>query len=283
MEVRTLEHITNDVLADTFSAAFADYPTQFSHSQIFSILKRRGYRGDFSVGMFDNGRLVSFVLNGVRSHNGLLTAYDTGTGTIKEYRGKGLTKRLLNEAVATVKSKGVEQYLLEVLCENAPAVALYEKNGFRTDRIFLCHSQSMSKIQLPDSKTNHIEIEALDVSSVTDTYGQFCDFTPSWQNSVKSILAAHDELIGFRAKVGANTVGLVVGDPHHGDIAVLAVAPGMRRIGIGTELLKSFVAHNRSDIVKILNIDERCQSLPEFLKRCNIPESVRQYEMSKLL
>lgn len=233
------------------------------------------------MGMFDGNRLVSFVLNGIRVYNGLFTAYDIGTGTIKVYRGKGLTTQLLAEAESLAKSKGVEQYLLEVLCNNAPAVALYEKRGFLTSRVFLCHQQSMLQVHLPEEKPTNVAIEETDISEIIEVYPSFCDVAPSWQNNNQSLLAAHNELIGFRAQVGSDTVGCIIGNLQQGDVSAIAVAPGMRRAGISAKLLRALVSNNHSEIVKVLNIDESCISLPEFLDRCKIPQSVKQFEMIK--
>ncbi|MGD0804236.1 MAG: GNAT family N-acetyltransferase [Candidatus Bathyarchaeia archaeon] len=51
-------------------------------------------------------------------------------GVIKKYRGRGIGKRLLINAIAEVKKKGIERIELEVYSSNIPALTLYEKHGF---------------------------------------------------------------------------------------------------------------------------------------------------------
>lgn len=47
-------------------------------------LKRNGFKLGVSAGAFEHGRLVGFVLNGVREWTGEKTIYDTGTGVVPE-------------------------------------------------------------------------------------------------------------------------------------------------------------------------------------------------------
>lgn len=281
LEIHPLDTLSAESLVDTFLEAFSDYATSFSRQQVLSNLTRRGFKAGYSYGMFDNGKLISFVFNGIRNYNDKLTAYDTGTGTLKDYRKKGLTSRLLQHAESALKEKGIEGYLLEVLCDNAPAVALYEKTGFATVREYTCHTQSAGEITLPRFSTPATEITLAAPTAVTAGYETFCDTPPSWQNSSQSILAAGDSIVRFAATAGGETVGYIAGDPALGDIMAFAVRPDMRGKGIGTALLKTFLDANQAGIVKILNVDTRCHTLHTYLTRRNIPVYVRQYEMYK--
>ena len=47
-----------------------------------------------------------------------------------EYRGKGLSKLLMDSALADARKRGAETVLLEVRASNAAAIGLYEKYGF---------------------------------------------------------------------------------------------------------------------------------------------------------
>ena len=52
-------------------------------------------------------------------------------GIKKEYQGRGFGKKLLKELLEILKEKGIKAVFLEVRENNAPAIRLYEKNGFR--------------------------------------------------------------------------------------------------------------------------------------------------------
>ena len=90
MEIRSLEHIDYDVLFRGFENAFSDYEIHFDKEEVRSMLERRGYNPELSFAAFEKGEIVAFTLNGIGLFNGVPTAYDTGTGTVKAYRVKGL-------------------------------------------------------------------------------------------------------------------------------------------------------------------------------------------------
>lgn len=61
----------------------------------------------------------------VYSHSGVL-----GMGVIKNYRGKGIGKELIQAALNQAKVKGLTRVELTVREQNRPAIALYEKFDF---------------------------------------------------------------------------------------------------------------------------------------------------------
>jgi ribosomal protein S18 acetylase RimI-like enzyme len=112
------------------------------------MLLRRGYNSEFSIGAFDNGELVGFVLNGLRNWDGKLTAYDTGTGVVNNYRKQGITTNIIHNIKGLLKEKGVNQYLLEVIRSNTAAFELYKKQGFEIIRNFECFQLDKSKYNM---------------------------------------------------------------------------------------------------------------------------------------
>lgn len=94
MEIRNLEHTDFETIFHGFKKAFADYEIHFEKEEVRSMLKRRGYNPQLSFAAFDNDEIVAFTLNGTGTFNGVLTAYDTGTGTIKQYRGQSIAGKI---------------------------------------------------------------------------------------------------------------------------------------------------------------------------------------------
>ena len=136
MNIKSLEKIGFEAIAKAFNEAFCKYEIQISKQELSLMLKRRGFVPELSFGAFDDERLVSFTLNGIGSYNGALTAYDTGTGTLEEYRGKGLASEVFNYSLPFLRKSGVSQYLLEVLQHNTTAISVYKNQGFITPREF---------------------------------------------------------------------------------------------------------------------------------------------------
>ena len=86
MEYRSLTGTSIKSIHEAFLQAFSDYkvPMNLSLETFEKKLKRNGFKPEFSAGAFENGRLVGFVLNGVREWDGEKTIYDTGTGVVPE-------------------------------------------------------------------------------------------------------------------------------------------------------------------------------------------------------
>lgn len=58
------------------------------------------------------------------------TAYISSVCMLKEFRGKGYSRLLLENAIVYVKLKELNYIHLEVGLENVPAISLYESLGF---------------------------------------------------------------------------------------------------------------------------------------------------------
>ena len=280
MEIRSLENIGFNALFEAFSKAFADYEVHFEKSELHSMLTRRGYVPELSFGAFDNGKIVSFTLNGIGMYNGISTAYDTGTGTIKEYRGCGIAGEIFKYSLPYLKEAGIRQYLLEVLQNNHKAIAVYRKMQFVTTRKFDCFRQSISElVNLHAVKTSiPLRIESIDINVIRDTRS-FFDFYPSWQNSIESIKRGISGLTCIGAFNLEELVGFCVFDRNSGDLAQIAVKQSHRRQGVASQLLSEVIQQMSTDIIKVINVPSDNPTLPLFLKSKNIPLMNSQFEM----
>ncbi len=61
MEIKSLDGIAFDRLADAFMDAFADYDIVIDRPQLQAMMTRRGFNPELSFAAFDNGRIVSFA------------------------------------------------------------------------------------------------------------------------------------------------------------------------------------------------------------------------------
>lgn len=278
MEIRNLEHTDFDTLFNAFERAFADYEVHFDKKEVRSMLLRRGYVPWLSFAAFDNGEIVAFTLNGIGIFNGIPTAYDTGTGTVKEYRGQGIAREIFSYSLPFLKESGIRQYLLEVLQNNSNAIAIYRRMRFNTTREFACYRQSIDKINISAVADNDCIIKPVEMDFIRQAQS-FCDFTPSWQNSIESIERGEAELKFLGATIGEMLVGYCVFDPATGDLSQIAVRDEYRRRGIASILLQEAIRCIKTDFVKVLNISADNQVMPAFLERNNILLASRQFEM----
>ncbi len=281
MEIKSLNHTGFDELFRAFEQAFADYELQLSKSELQTMLRRRGFDPKLSFAAFDGDKIVSFTCNGIGDFYGIPTAYDTGTGTLKDYRGKGVATRVFEYSIPYLKEAGIKEYLLEVLQHNPGAISVYRKLGFEVTREFYYFR--------PEKVEN--EIKAIDVPYTLqfidinkyDSIPDFWDFRPSWQNSIESVSRTFGDFIGLGVFAGGRLVGYGIFEPVSGDVTQIAVEKSYRRKGIGSLLFQKMLEFNKHRSIKIVNTDIGCDSITAFLRAKNIEPTGKQFEMIKKL
>lgn len=201
MDIRSLEKISFETIFEAFSQAFADYEMQLDKEQLQAMLNRRGFNPELSFAVFDGDQIVAFTFNGTGSFNGILTAYDTGTGTLKDYQGKGLATHIFEHSIAYLRAQKIQQYLLEVLQHNTKAVSVYRKLGFQVTREFNYFRQKNEAVTTND-KIPEIScvVRPIDLKE-HNSIPTFWDFSPSWQNSLESIQRTPHDFISLGAFV----------------------------------------------------------------------------------
>lgn len=256
MDVRSLEHASWSELAAAFTAAFADYavPMTMTADAIERMQRRRGYDPAVSFGAYAGGHLVGFVLtcrDGER-------VYNSGTGVVPAQRRGGVARALLDAVIAAV---GPRPYLLEVLDDNAKAIAFYASAGFVETRRLQCWSYDGPRAPLP----------VLAAAPALPF-----DVAPSWQNTPASLARAIEPhvLLG-------DADGYAAVFPSTGDLPLLAVAPAARRRGLGTRLLAGAAACADWPL-RILNVDASAHGIAAFLAAAGCRPTVAQREMIRV-
>lgn len=286
IEVRALDGVGREVITGAFLEAFADYGLSLDEESLWDMLRRRGVRLDLSFGAFDAGRLVSFIINGIGEHGGRMTAYDTGTGTSPAYRGRGLTDRIFGWSLPVLRAAGVGQYLLEVLCDNHPAVKIYRRQGFETLREFVCFGGRRAEVEVSITRRLEapVEIRRISVAELIG-FGEsllagFMDYDPSWQNSLDSLRRNEQAFVCFAAFDGeGEPVGFIASEVAYGDISLLAVDRRIRRRGVGSALMAALLPEVEFPRLKALNVDSRDVAMQAFLHSCGMAPTVEQFEM----
>jgi len=279
MEIRNLRGVDFDTVLGAFERAFSDYEVRFRKAEIRALLKRRGFDPELSFAAFDERGIAAFTLNGIGCSKGLPTAYDTGTGTLKEYRGRGLAEEIFNYSIPYLQRAGIVQYLLEVLEYNTRALAVYRKLGFRETRRFDCFRSRADAVRCGAEKAVGIcRIAPIDVGDLAAA-AAFCDFDPSWQNSPDSIRRAGGGVRCLGAFLPSGLAGYCAFDPLSGDLTQIAVDPACRRRGIGSLLFREMLRCSEAEVVKALNVEDSCLSLGAFLRDKNMEVVNRQFEM----
>lgn len=283
MEIRSLGKTDPETIILAFGKAFADYDIQLNAGELKTMWKRRGFNPDLSFAAFEGDNIVAFTLNGIGSFNGLKMAYDTGTGTLKDFRGQGLATRIFEYSIPFLTSAGIHHYLLEVLQHNIKAVSVYQKIGFKVTRelnYFVWENEEI-KNEIKDFNTSY-KIEEFDI----DQYNyipELWDFHPSWQNSFESILRSKEDFVNLGVFKNKKLIGYCIFEPYSGDITQIAVDKAHRRKGIASLFLHEISKLNKNLKTKMINADTTCMSIVNFLKARNIDITGKQFEMIKEL
>jgi ribosomal protein S18 acetylase RimI-like enzyme len=279
IQIKSLSETTFDELYSTFSEAFADYEIQISSEELKKMLNRRGYESELSFGAFDDDRLVSFTFNGIGVYCNKRSAYDTGTGTLPDYRGRKLAGEVFNYSLPFLRESGIQQYVLEVLKHNQAAISVYTKQGFKTVRDLLYFTADVADLKVAGKQcyanTSIFETTLREIKR----FAEWHDFEPSWQNSFESVERSKDDFLYLLAFAGDAAAGYLIFEPVSGDITQIAVNPLYRRLGIATLMLKEAIERSGCLRVKCINTDENYPAIKNWTERCGITLRGGQFEM----
>jgi len=281
IKIDQLGDVTFATIHEAFRKAFADYvePFSLSEEQLQYMLERRGCDLNLSFGAFYQDELVGFILNGVGQWNGKKTAYDTGTGTIKEFRKKGIATKIFDDSLDILRGNQIEQYLLEVIKTNSSAVELYQKAGFEVSREFDYYVAPKSEMKFRQYRLNdEYQVVKLEIPD-WELFTSFCDFQPSWQNSIDSINQKIDHFTFLGLVDYQNIIGYGLIEKHTGDIPQIAIKKSYRGKGLATTLVKKLIWQSNSDKIQIINADADYEPFKRFAKSINLEPGHGQYEM----
>ncbi len=281
IKIQQLSSTSINTIYKAFEKAFEDYeePFDMTVEQLQYMIERRGFNGNLSFGAFAGKELVGFTLNGIGKWNNELTAYDTGTGIIKEYRKQGIATRIFEESLPVLKQHQVNQYLLEVIKTNTKAFDLYKKAGFEVQREFDYWVSPIDLLNIKSENGNsEFSIKELNKAD-WDLFGTFQDFNPSWQNSNDAI---NRKLSSFKIAGVFHTetmIGYGIIEKHTGDIPQFAIAKSYRIRDLGNLLFDWFTKNTESTNLKIINTNFSDDGIKLFMKSLNFKAGFGQYEM----
>lgn len=276
MQIRKLTAQDNPDLLKAINGAFADYivPFQLSAAQLEAKMAAENIVPEWSVGVFEAGRMIAFIMQGVRTTAGKTVVYNAGTGVLPDYRGQGLVGKMYDYLQPLLEEKKVQQLVLEVIEGNQSAIRAYEKNGFAIRRKLLCFSGTLQT--QPHSETATVK----PLQELTwEEFQSFWDIAPSWQSAIPSMEKAKPAILG--AFIEEALVAYVLFNPDNKRIYQLAVAPQHRRKGIATQVLAAVQQQLPGEKIQLNNMDEAAENLKLFLEKQGLTNDINQFEMVK--
>ena len=270
----SLENTDVNELFSVFAEAFSDYmvPVNMSFERFTGNMRRNGYDGRVSAGAFSDGKLVGFIMSGRRVNDGIMSAYDMGTGVIPGYRSRGIAGNMIDHLKCLLDQEGVSRYVLEVIRGNERALRLYRCKGFEIRREFTCFQ--IDKSHLKGVSSFQVEHAfSFDFNLVKD----FQDASPSWQNSAESILSDKDRYVFSVISAGGRVCAYAVSDPATGDIPQFAVSHECRGRGMGKSLLADIRDNTAASTLRVINVNDGATR--SFLTHLDFVPFAEQYEM----
>lgn len=271
-------------LHQKFVEAFSDYsrPFEFNERQFRNHIMLNAVDLSRSVGCFRNEELIGFSLNGFGSWKGRSTVYDAGTAVIPLQRRLGASEAMFEMMMPVFRDNGVEQFLLEVISKNEPAVNLYKKLGFEVQRELLL-LEAPGKLQVGRAPNMEVTVRPIDAARLPSFSG-FWDGMPSRQNSNEAIQRSEKIKKILGAFVDERCIGYIVFSSGLGRVAQFVVDKNYRNCGIGNRLLMEMQDDMAEGCcMQVLNIDSAVTDCVQFLVDRGFERVLSQYEMMKRL
>lgn len=123
---------TDEEMAALFGAVYADYfvPVHLDAIALRTMVRRFDLDLAASRVLFRGGLAAGIAMLGLRGE----TAWIGGMGVVPGARRAGLGRRLMESVISEARARGCRSVQLEVLEQNAGAIALYRALGFRAWR-----------------------------------------------------------------------------------------------------------------------------------------------------
>ncbi|MFN8164744.1 MAG: GNAT family N-acetyltransferase [Bacteroidia bacterium] len=276
IEISTLEKFNLHQIADCFSQSFSDYviPMHIDVAALTSMIKGRSVDLAISPACIEAGKLVGFILVGVKEECGEWLSYNSGTGVIPSHRGQGLTSRMYEQLIPKLLEREIHSNVLEVIEQNEKARHVYRKLGYSEKRILNSYRGQIDvRLTQPEFRVTPVdELKLADESS-------FYDWQPSWQNSSTAINKLSDEILNIAAWSGNEIAGFAIYHKATKRIMQLAVDRRFRRKRVASSIL-SHIAENHSPEVMFINIDAKSIETNSFIEQIGLKLFVRQIEMA---
>lgn len=280
MKFKTLANIGMDELLSVFNLSFSDYIVPFHLTKEALTFKISSEKIDLniSVGAFENGILMGFILQAEKMENGRKVIYNGGTGIVPEGRGKGLVRKMYDFIIPVLKERGAETLILEVIEGNQPAIRAYENLGFSVVRKLLCFNGNMNSIK------GRSDIAIKELSAFQwETFLSFWDIEPSWQGAVFVLEGMKEHCVILGAFKDEVMVGYAVHNPTVKKILQVAVHKDHRREGVGTRLFDA-IGQNNGRLVSVNNVDEVSEGAHQFLgEKMGLKNWISQFEMKRAI
>ena len=275
IEIHSLNHVDLEELSALYNLSYQNYyvSINLSTEQFQGKLKMEDINLDYSVGASIDGKLVGFLLYGIRNYNEVKTAYICGTGVCPEHRGKKITQQMLDFSFPKLKEQQVKNIFLEVNIKNDFAINAYEACGFEKTRTL----NSYKGIPILVVNPLHEIIEFSDLDLITSE--NFWDIKPTWKNDIQSVKNIIEDCQINGIYEDGILVAYKIINKNNTRIYQFGVHHDYRNRYLASILFSDL----KNKEIKMINVDEREISTNDFIQSMGLELYDKQYEMKKEL
>ncbi len=269
MIVKNLGNTDFEKVVDSFLVAFENYFVEVPTDSNYYKERWKAAKVDFnfSYGMFDGDKLVGFVIHAIDQRNGRLTAFNTGTGVIPEYRGQKIIQSIYEYALDDLRRIGVTNCALEVIIKNERAIRSYKGIGFKTCRTYICFKGTIKPETIETVTLKEVDLEKVDWANLPNQNSY------SWDHQKESILKSNYRF--FQVLNNKSPESFFILQPDTGYVVQFDVFQQERnawnRLFSGIRQISS--------TIKINNVDERLTDKLKQLHTIGLVNTIDQYEM----
>ncbi|SFM64763.1 Ribosomal protein S18 acetylase RimI [Algoriella xinjiangensis] len=275
IEIHSLTNVDIKDLSALYNLSYQNYyvSINLTEEQFQKKLIMEDIDLEFSVGATIDGKLIGFLLYGIRMYGDKKTAYVGGTGVCPEKRGNKITQQMLDFSFPKLKNEGVDEIFLEVNTKNDFAINAYEACGFEKTRVLNSYKG------VPVLVVNPLhEIVAFDDLSLI-TGENFWDIKPTWKNEIQSIKNIIDNCQINGIYEDRILVAYKIINKNNTRIYQFGVHHDYRNRYLASILFSDL----KNKEIKMINVDDREVSTNDFIQSLGLELYDKQYEMKKIL
>jgi hypothetical protein len=151
-----------------------------------------------------------------------------GMAIMPEARKKGVGRVLMDRLIGEARTRGEREMVLEVIEQNAPAVALYERCGFEKIRRLTGHAGN----PVVESSAGDAALEEIDARELARMVSEHGLPDLPWQISAETIAHATPPARAYRLGPSA----LLISNPEAGSVGLRAIVTAREARGRGGSL-----------------------------------------------
>lgn len=275
---KNCSEVNLELVHNAFQIGFSDYIIKIKMPK--EVFKNRffGPEGNSLQQSFialDGEKAIGVALGGIKNYEGINTMRCGSLAVAPEYRGKGISHRLMKLHREEAIKCNCKQLFLEVIEGNDRAINFYKKLGYK--KIFKLSYFSFNEInKLKSSNKLGVQIKQANIEELNMVRKKIEDTHINWQNDIEYIEKLKGQLT-LGAYINEKIAGIISVNENT-RINFIWVENALRHNGIGIKLVEEAV--KRLNLTKVTIGFPNNASIQGFVTYIGFKrEHISQYEM----